>query len=319
MTLPPTLALAKAMTPVCLGLAVLCGVPSARAESPRPGNSNGATSSTSSSALEGPQGEIVWLREGAGRIGDRAEIDIPSGFRFGGQATTVAVLRAFGNIPDGSELALIGTEDLEWFVVYDFSEIGYVLDDEKDALDAEGLIEAFQYSAAEENKIRQDMGLAIVEVVGWSMVPTYLEDRHVLEWATRLQFTEPGGATSQAVNYKTKVLGRKGVMNVVVVCNPDQLQTVLPKYQSLMEGFRFIEGERYQEFESGDKVAEAGLSALVVGDGVQAEGSGPGSGSVEGESTSGWAEFFKHQGKILVLAVAGFGALLVRLLLRRRG
>jgi uncharacterized membrane-anchored protein len=37
------------------------------------------------------------------------------------------------------------------------------------------------------------------------------------------------------------------------------------EFKSVLQGYSFNEGERYTEFRTGDKVAEYGLAALIVG------------------------------------------------------
>jgi uncharacterized membrane-anchored protein len=54
-------------------------------------------------------------------------------------------------------------------------------------------------------------------------------------------------------------------MEIVLVCEPDNLQTTLPEFRSVMAKHSFQTGETYAEYKSGDKVAKYGLAALVVG------------------------------------------------------
>ena len=54
-------------------------------------------------------------------------------------------------------------------------------------------------------------------------------------------------------------------MRVVLVTDPTTLSATLPKFKNVLAGFGFKQGQRYAEFRQGDKVAEYGLTALVVG------------------------------------------------------
>lgn len=76
--------------------------------------------------------KIGWLREGVGQLGSRAEIPIPAGYRFTPNAA--GMLEFTGNIPGGSETGVIGPEDLDWWVLFRFDDVGYVKDDEKDQI-----------------------------------------------------------------------------------------------------------------------------------------------------------------------------------------
>ena len=54
-------------------------------------------------------------------------------------------------------------------------------------------------------------------------------------------------------------------MSISLVVSPKQLLKTVPTFNELMAGFSFAAGQRYNEFRSGDKVAEYGLTALVTG------------------------------------------------------
>ena len=47
--------------------------------------------------------------------------------------------------------------------------------------------------------------------------------------------------------------------------SPEEYATTLPVFESIMNGFVYTQGSRYTDFIKGDKVAEYGLTALVVG------------------------------------------------------
>lgn len=54
-------------------------------------------------------------------------------------------------------------------------------------------------------------------------------------------------------------------MEVVLVCDPNELATTLPKFKNLLSNYSFQTGQSYAEYRSGDKVAKYGLAALIVG------------------------------------------------------
>ena len=67
------------------------------------------------------------------------------------------------------------------------------------------------------------------------------------------------------VNYTSRLLGRKGIMSAVLVSSPDTLGPDSTAFKALLGGFDYVTGERYSEFKQGDRVAEFGLAALVLG------------------------------------------------------
>ncbi len=92
------------------------------------------------------------------------------------------------------------------------------------------------------------------------MPPAYNNDTKRLEWATILQ-----SDGSQGVNFSTKVLGRRGHTSVILVTGTDGLTAARPQLDSVLGGYRFVDGERYADWVPGDKVATYGLAALVLG------------------------------------------------------
>ena len=54
-------------------------------------------------------------------------------------------------------------------------------------------------------------------------------------------------------------------MSVTLVCEPDKLSSVLPEFKSALRGFDYNAGNRYAEYRKGDRTAEIGLSALILG------------------------------------------------------
>ena len=67
------------------------------------------------------------------------------------------------------------------------------------------------------------------------------------------------------VNYTIRLLGRTGVMSATLVSDPTSLDNDVKSFKTALAGFNFNAGQKYFEFRSGDKIAEYGLAALVVG------------------------------------------------------
>ena len=207
---------------------------------------------------------IDWKTQGSGPLGNLATLNVPSGYRFTGSAGTIKLMEAFGNLTNGSELGYVAPLNMDWFAVFEFDECGYVKDDEKDDLDASKILEQLKEGQAQANKKLLEKGMSTLDVVGWQTPPFYNPATKNLEWAIRLRSSDGG----EVVNYKTKLLGRRGVMDVVLVCGEDQLSTVIPEYQGLLKGFEFKKEESYAAFSKGDKVAEYGLTGLILGGGL---------------------------------------------------
>lgn len=227
---------------------------------------------TSSSGVAQEQGgqarpAIEW-QDGptTGDLAGLAEISVPEGYRFTGSAGAKRFMELTQNPPSGNELGVLipnaKENDQFWFVVFEFKDVGYVKDDDKDKLDASGLLGSIRAGNEEANKVRQQRGWKAMEIVGWEKEPFYDPHTHNLTWAIR---GRTPGQQDDVVNYSTRVLGRRGTMNVDLVLDPQLVAAVIPEFDGLIGGFSYKQGNRYAEFMKGDKVAAYGLTALVAG------------------------------------------------------
>ena len=195
-----------------------------------------------------------------GKMKNRALLEVPEGYQFADAKNAQALMEMYGNLVDGTEVGYVEPMNDDWFIIYEFSDIGYVKDDDKD-LDADDLLDSMKEGQAQANEVLESRGMSTLEILDWAIPPRYNDETQNLEWATRARSSEG----DDIVNFKTKRLGRKGVMNVTLVCDPDALDGNLPNFRNVMAGFTFAPGETYAEFREGDKVAEYGLAALVTG------------------------------------------------------
>jgi uncharacterized membrane-anchored protein len=209
-----------------------------------------------------PAGELqklAWQRGPAqGAIAGKAAIEIPKGFAFLDEANTRRFLEIAGNPPsDGNYM--LAPEDLHWFAVFSFDATGYVKDDEK--IDPEALLSGLKEGDTASNEERKRLGMHAIFTDGWQVAPHYDALTKRLEWGVRLRDDQ----NQLNVNYSTRILGRNGVMRAVLVSAPDTLEADTKAFKSALADFNYNPGEAYAEFRQGDKVAEYGLAALVLG------------------------------------------------------
>ena len=193
-----------------------------------------------------------------GRIGTEASIALSPELGFLGSTDTRRFLELNGNPPRDDHYTL-APKSLRWFSVFEFDRSGYVRDDEK--IDPDELLTILKQANKEGLAERRRLGLPAMILEGWYVPPHYDIATKQLEWGTRLR-TEDNGIV---VNYTTRFLGRNGVMSAILVSDPDNLDTDVRAFKSALRGFEFNSGAHYSEFRQGDKVAEYGLAALVVG------------------------------------------------------
>src|ERR1051326_4770752 len=107
------------------------------------------------------------------QLGHVANIQLPAGYFFLEGKDYRAMLKAEGEPVSGRELGLLGPTNDEYSVIFKFSDIGYVKDDDKDSLNADKLLEAIKRGTAQANKQRERAGRPTIEVVGWEFPPKY--------------------------------------------------------------------------------------------------------------------------------------------------
>lgn len=218
-----------------------------------------------------------------GNIATVANIGVPQDSAFLGSPESKRFLELNGNLgSDGNYI--FAPSSLSWFAVFHFDPSGYVKDDE--TLDPTELLSILKKGNVSGNEERKRRGLQTLTLDGWYVEPHYDVQTKRLEWATRLR-QETGGVT---VNYTIRLLGRTGVMNAILVSDPNTLDKDIKAFKASLANFTFTKGQSYSEFRAGDKVAEYGLTALIVG------------GAAAAAAKSG---VFKAFGKFLVVGVFG--------------
>ena len=229
-----------------------------------------------------------------GKIASKASVAIPKGYVFLSALDTSKFLTLMGNLPR-QDSYMLAPDSLEWFAVFDFEETGYVRDDEK--LDPDAILQGLKEGNIKSIEARKSRGLHALYLEGWFVSPHYDLQTKRLEWATKLR--SESGAIS--VNYSIRLLGRSGVMNATLVSEPAALEKDMRAYKATLIGFSFDAGERYSEYRTGDKIAEYGLTGLIIG------------GAAAAAAKTG---IFKVIGKFGFIIVAGLGALVLGLFRR---
>jgi uncharacterized membrane-anchored protein len=195
-----------------------------------------------------------------GHLGTYAEVQVPEGLLFAPRKGTVEYLALTQNPSGDSEFGMVLDPEVGWFVIFSYDESGHVKDDDKDDLDADDLLDTLKQGNEYGNEERKKRGWDTLELVGWHKPPFYDPKTNNLTWATIVRSEK-----SESINWSTKLLGRTGTMNVDLVVGPTEIDAAMPKFETLMSGYTYTDGNKYAEFKPGDKVAEYGLTALVAG------------------------------------------------------
>lgn len=236
-----------------------------------------------------------------GRIAAKATIKVPQGYLFLDEQNTRRFLELAGNPPKDGHF-LFAPDSLKWFSVFSFNASGYVKDDEK--IDPDELLKSLKESDGPSNDERKRLGLEALYTDGWEVPPHYDPQSKRLEWGMRLK--QQSG--QMVVNYTSRLLGRSGVMSAILVSNPGSLPQNTQDFKAALQQFSYVSGEQYSEFKQGDKIAEYGLAALILG-GAAAVATKKGFWAVIGGF---FAAFWKLIAGVAIAATAGLRSMFKR-------
>ena len=195
-------------------------------------------------------------------VSGNATLSLPEGYVYLDAANTKKFLELNENLGSGKEV-MIAPKSLGWAAYLQFDDAGYVKDDEK--IDADAILKTLKQNNEAGNQERKRRGWTELHLVGWSTPPAYNNTTKRLEWATLLR--SPDG---DSTNFFTKVLGRRGFTSVIMVSSPDNAAGATADLNTVLTGYRFNGGDTYADWRPGDKVAEYGLTGLIVGGAVAA-------------------------------------------------
>lgn len=213
-------------------------------------------------------GGIPWTRGPVtGKLGDVAQVDVPQNCRFTSGDGVKAFMDATENPMSGDEVGVLlcptaSADSSVWFVVFSYRFTGYVKDDEKASLDSDKILASLKEGNEAGNAERRKLGWETIDIIGWDAPPFYDANTNNLTWAVRAK-TER--STEETLNRSVRLLGRGGVMEADVVASATGMRYAVPEFDSILTGYEFVAGQKYSEWQPGDKVAEFGLTALIAG------------------------------------------------------
>ncbi len=243
-------------------------------------------------------------------LGAVAEYRLQPGQHFIGPDSLDLFYKLTHNMRGGDEVGVV-IDPAGWMLFFDFAEVGYVKDDEKDQLDGEKLLASMRENQAAANKARQKQGWDEMKLQGWAATPRYDEKTHNLTWALKLSSSRDNHQ-SYWINENIRLLGRGGYMNVTLVADPEEYEAASQATATLLAGsFGYTSGHRYAEWKKGDKIAAVGLSALVLGGGAAA--------AAKMGLLSKLGGLLGKLGKGIIVVIAAIGAGIVKLVKKLSG
>ncbi len=206
-------------------------------------------------------------------IGDGlALLTIPKGYQFVGPEDAYTVLvDIWGNPPGNGEgsMGMLFPEKYSpasidgYGIDLEFTEDGYIEDDDAADYDYNELLEALQEDTEASNEMRREQGYLAIKLIGWAASPRYDAVNKRLHWAKELNFE---GEEENTLNYNILFLGRRGYITMNVIGGMEDLAEVNQDLDGILSSVEYTEGHRYEDFDSSiDEVAAYGIGALIAG------------------------------------------------------
>jgi hypothetical protein len=160
-------------------------------------------------------------------------------------------------IPDGL-VGILAPDSSKWWVVLTFTDVGYVKDAAKERIDPAAVLKAVQKRSEQQNAERATQSMPSIVSVEWENPPVYNADSHSLQWALRAETP-----STKVINSTALLLGRRGVLEIITV-QPYPAAADTISLEQLVKCITIKEGQRYADYERGDRIAEVTMAQLIV-------------------------------------------------------
>lgn len=194
-------------------------------------------------------------------LGDGLELAIPAGFILLDPSVLTPDFIKEGADVTGYKGSLFLLSDDSWRVDISYKDEGYVSDKDAAELHPKELFDSYVQGTNVANEKRRQNGIGELFVDSWQTEPRYDAGKHHLVWGLNAHSTD-----GKIVNLITNVLGRRGLVKIVLIADADKIAAQQVLAQPAMDGVRFTAGSTYEDYDSStDKSSGLGLRALVLG------------------------------------------------------
>lgn len=200
-------------------------------------------------------------------LGTQAHLNLPQNFAYIPVKEATEFMHDLGNQTGPDFEGLVFVKGSDGFVSIEYSDSGYIKDDEARSWDTDALLKTMKSKTEENNKDRIAKGLPALDVLGWIEKPDYDSTNHWLIWSAAIQNRgQETPEAEQGVNYNTYLLGREGFLTLNLVTTRAHVEQDKKNARILLDSVEFNQGKQYGDFNaSTDKIAEYGLAALIGG------------------------------------------------------
>jgi uncharacterized membrane-anchored protein len=224
-------------------------------------------------------------------IGDFANVNIPDGYRFT-DARGARVILENANTPVPNDLiGVLADRAGTWWAVLEYDKSGYVKSADMAQIDSAAVLKAAQKQLQNQGNSRGITSLT------WQSQPAFDAKADSLAWSLQEQ-----AGSSKTLNEGVALMGRYGVLEVTAV-RSYPLAAAPTLDQIVSQNINFKDGDRYTDYQNGDKVGEIGMAGLIAGTN--------GDNRAAATGTAAWV-YWVYSGLAVCVAFAGFMVLISR-------
>ncbi|MCR8659832.1 DUF2167 domain-containing protein [Paenibacillus endoradicis] len=207
---------------------------------------------------------VNWIEGGITvPVGDISSLNLDESLLYLDEVNTPIIQQYIGNMVYGTELGSVfpASEEENWYVVFDYEDVGYISDKDKSKIKAKELLKSYQQGTEESNKNLPEEDHLFVK--GWYTEPYYDETDRTLKWALLAE----DFYGNSVINYNIRILTREGYVSVLLVTDPTTLEHDITTLDTLiLSQYSINDGYRYEDHDpSTDKISELGLTGLILG------------------------------------------------------
>ena len=202
---------------------------------------------------------INWVSGPAkANLGEYAEINVPTGYRFAVAEQARIFYRLMGKPVPTQIVGILAPASGKSLVTFEYADIGYIKDAGSDSLNPDAVLVTLRRKVQRQNEQMVTPSPASIPAVDWELQPKFDRNEHILEWANRVR-NEAGTIVYQVVS----LIGRGGVLKAITVQSRQDWTNSVP-LRGLMDGVSYKEGYAYGNYRDGDKLASLGLVGLIT-------------------------------------------------------
>lgn len=204
---------------------------------------------------------LDWKDTGAYKLEEsNSTISLPEGYKLliGEEAKKGRELTCM-ELNNPNLEAAVYDADFENTILFESYQDGYVSLDDWEDIDSKGLLKSISDSTEEENIERRKNGNGELHVIGWIQEPILDRDKNIVYWA--LEAESNAGAIINSVALR---LGREGFEKLIWVTQKASYIPIDGHLDIMLRSHTFDPGYRYNDYQTGDKIAGYGIASLVA-------------------------------------------------------